>query len=405
MKRRVLLVALLLCAPHLPSFAATPPKAGAICSKAGITKNYNGKKYTCTKSGKKLIWSKGTLIKVAQPMPTPTPTRTPIPTATPTPIETSAPIKPKYISSQSEFALATEIAIANVWAKAKPVPANYKIFVEPGWENSPYAVETQKLIQATVDFVTALGAPLTTDTKIYMPWNWSWVQKYANPKSYCFNATWVGGAYCGDGFHIQNLAHFNNFFKTGFEPLPSEPAIRQALLRQLSHELAHQSQADHLLRFERNTSFYPAWLREGAPEIISMAAYMKVFGVSYLEVRDLYFNFTSPFCRNTKISDLLMAGNAEYDCQGTNGVLATEALIATTGNFESVYAFGASKIPQNGPRFFQDREGISDETYKFVMTEMYGIDIQKWHPIVDNYIKIWATCSYERNDTNCKFIR
>ena len=62
MKLRVILIALLLLAPLTPSMSATPPKAGAICSKAGLTKNYNGKKYTCIKSGKKLVWSKGTQI-------------------------------------------------------------------------------------------------------------------------------------------------------------------------------------------------------------------------------------------------------------------------------------------------------------------------------------------------------
>jgi len=46
-----------------PVQAANPPKTGAICPKVGATKNYQGKKFTCTKSGKKLVWSKGTTSK------------------------------------------------------------------------------------------------------------------------------------------------------------------------------------------------------------------------------------------------------------------------------------------------------------------------------------------------------
>ena len=38
-------------------------KAGATCSKAGATASSSGKKYTCIKSGKKLVWNKGTTIK------------------------------------------------------------------------------------------------------------------------------------------------------------------------------------------------------------------------------------------------------------------------------------------------------------------------------------------------------
>lgn len=88
MKLRVLFAAFLLLAPLNPSIAATPPKAGAICSKAWITKNYKGKKYTCIKSGRKLVWNKGSIIKVAAPLPSPNPSITPglipTPTASPT---------------------------------------------------------------------------------------------------------------------------------------------------------------------------------------------------------------------------------------------------------------------------------------------------------------------------------
>ena len=38
-------------------------KAGAKCTKAGVTASVGGKRYTCIKSGKKLVWNKGTTIK------------------------------------------------------------------------------------------------------------------------------------------------------------------------------------------------------------------------------------------------------------------------------------------------------------------------------------------------------
>jgi len=90
MKLRVVLITLLLLAPLTPSISATPPKAGAICSKAGITKSYNGKKFTCVKSGKKLTWNKGVAIKPT-PNPTPSVTQSPSPTPTPSPSVTQSP--------------------------------------------------------------------------------------------------------------------------------------------------------------------------------------------------------------------------------------------------------------------------------------------------------------------------
>jgi hypothetical protein len=87
-----------------PVQAATP-KAGAKCTKAGITATAAGKKFTCIKSGTKLVWNKGVVIKAAskpevnpvfKPVePTPTPTPTPTPSSTPTPTPTPTPtVKP-----------------------------------------------------------------------------------------------------------------------------------------------------------------------------------------------------------------------------------------------------------------------------------------------------------------------
>jgi len=52
--------------------AATAPKPGSVCKKAGQSITVSSKKYTCVKSGKKLVWSKG--VAVVKPTPAPTPT-------------------------------------------------------------------------------------------------------------------------------------------------------------------------------------------------------------------------------------------------------------------------------------------------------------------------------------------
>ena len=72
MSRTRILVALLLTLSLVSasSFAASP-KAGAKCTKAGATATAAGKKFTCIKSGTKLVWNKGVAIKAA-PKPSPT---------------------------------------------------------------------------------------------------------------------------------------------------------------------------------------------------------------------------------------------------------------------------------------------------------------------------------------------
>jgi M6 family metalloprotease-like protein len=54
-------------------------KAGAKCAKAGATAVSGGKKFTCTKSGTRLVWNKGVTVKAAAK---PTPSATPKPTTT-----------------------------------------------------------------------------------------------------------------------------------------------------------------------------------------------------------------------------------------------------------------------------------------------------------------------------------
>jgi hypothetical protein len=91
MKRSRLFLAIVVAISLIsaPSFAAV--KAGAKCTKAGATSTTGGKKYTCVKSGSKLVWNKGVAVKAAAkpelnpvfkpveptPSPTPTPNQTP----------------------------------------------------------------------------------------------------------------------------------------------------------------------------------------------------------------------------------------------------------------------------------------------------------------------------------------
>ena len=90
-------VATLLTVVFLVSLSLTANaavKQGTTCKKLGLTSISSGKKYTCIRSGKKLVWDKGVLVTKASPSPSPsstlpitsptTPTFTPTPTPTPT---------------------------------------------------------------------------------------------------------------------------------------------------------------------------------------------------------------------------------------------------------------------------------------------------------------------------------
>ena len=84
----VAILSLSLVSAQLSEAAVTP---GSKCSKAGATSTYNGKKYTCVKSGTKLVWNKGVAVTKPAPVATPTPSPTATPTPTPTVIATPTP--------------------------------------------------------------------------------------------------------------------------------------------------------------------------------------------------------------------------------------------------------------------------------------------------------------------------
>jgi hypothetical protein len=97
--------------------AATSPKAGATCGKAGKTATYKGKKFTCVKSGKKLVWNKG--VAIPKPMASPTPFATksasPSPSATPLPS-----VSPSAVSTASPSASSTPSASTTTNPSSSP---------------------------------------------------------------------------------------------------------------------------------------------------------------------------------------------------------------------------------------------------------------------------------------------
>ena len=83
MRIGVKLLAFLISLTFITGVASAAVKTGDTCKKVGTTATANGKKYTCIKSGKKLVWNKG--VAIAKPVPTVTPTPSATPTSAPTP--------------------------------------------------------------------------------------------------------------------------------------------------------------------------------------------------------------------------------------------------------------------------------------------------------------------------------
>ena len=107
MKLKLFLLITAIIFPLSPAISATYPKTGTNCLKEGQIQNYSGKKYTCIRSGKKLIWSTGLPLKPTSVTNSPSPSSTlfssPIsnstPLSTPTPVTSPKPILTSNCSS------------------------------------------------------------------------------------------------------------------------------------------------------------------------------------------------------------------------------------------------------------------------------------------------------------------
>lgn len=84
MKRLSLVVTIAFALLGSSSYAAGSSITGTLCKKSGSTKTLTGYKYLCIKSGKKLVWSRGKLVRAKMPPHLPASSSTPTPTPTPT---------------------------------------------------------------------------------------------------------------------------------------------------------------------------------------------------------------------------------------------------------------------------------------------------------------------------------
>jgi hypothetical protein len=110
--------------------AATAPKAGSACKKAGQTITASGKKFTCVKSGKKLVWNKGVAIAAPKPTPVATATPEPTPSATPTPTTTKTPEPKPLVAGDPCNTVGEAINNAQGYLECRDVANNQKKYIQ-----------------------------------------------------------------------------------------------------------------------------------------------------------------------------------------------------------------------------------------------------------------------------------
>lgn len=275
-----------------PVYSAIPPKAGSNCTKQGITDTYKGKKYTCVKTGKKLVWNKG--VMVSKPNPSPTPTPTPSPTPTPTP--TSTIVSTNVITEATRYiqSLIDNTAITNTPNKTKIV-----MHVEPG-NNGNFPEISENALKVAINFYASLGIVLPQETiHVLLGRTQKWLREQANIYAPgCVNSTYKfegNASLCAHPnrsaiySHLPTAVTMNSSAPDDID-LSNESIILRYTNKKIVDSFAGASphEAHHAWQDGNygNRSDVPKWLWEGGASIFGEMIYAKLQspGQTYLSL-------------------------------------------------------------------------------------------------------------------------
>ena len=263
MKKIVVLLSalvLLSSSASLPAVAAI--KAGVTCTTKGQLKTVSGYKYTCIKSGKKLVWSKGVKVAVKVEPTTPTPTPTPTPSPTPT-IQIEIPV-----GKWQE----TQFAIVQTLSLLKPSVIQKLNFVYSPNVNKSEADKLQASYQEPITLLSNLYVnprPVTflVFDETERDWWWSQATKIATKMP----DDWWGGSHCQPNpmshCGYGSMAEPDGTFHFG-QLLGSQFLWKQRDYTIAYHESIHVYQLG--LMGSRMTAL-PSWFAEGQANYLGFA--------------------------------------------------------------------------------------------------------------------------------------
>jgi hypothetical protein len=359
-----------------PSFAAV--KAGAKCTKAGATSTTAGKKYTCVKSGAKLVWNKGVALKPA-PKPSVNPVMKPV-EPTPNSKPTSQPsggvetFVPWSSSASGKLISDTAQAKFREWAKSQVSSgSNHKLIVQ---ENFPE--NRRKAFQLTDTLGSRLFSQFINGNSVtVLGVNDKWVVQQLNENGGVYqkcseNFVNAGLDYCLDGGKTQGYVVIRDAIYD-----PSELGYDGSAL--LAHEYFHivQFQMAGLERkqftqdgFADTANLFPVWFSEGTANFVGFSVATLALGSTYWESRPAMFRYAPPdpaTNRNTLKDYEIRNGPGNYSptYPYVIGQFAAEYLVASVGFQKMLDIWIDFKKSNNFQLSFEKATGIS-------LTEFYG---------------------------------
>jgi hypothetical protein len=245
----------------VPMNAIAAVKAGDACKKAGTTATANGKKYTCIKSGKKLIWNKGVTVS---------------------PIKVNVPAGPtSFDDLEAKYSGVPEAA----WKKSSAVISASKAKnVQPTILIGPNSHPVYEIPQVAISQVSRLFPNFKESQEFvliyfnYQDSSWAQVQfdKYIGTNG-GYDTSGEVKKLCPGERGCQSAAAVRNQV-TGISVVlitagPASSADKHFQTGAIeAHEYFHTIQDTQLVGSPVNNGMLPRWLIEGSASFVEMAS-------------------------------------------------------------------------------------------------------------------------------------
>ena len=303
------------------SFAAN--KALGACPKLGKTATIEKVRFTCTKSGKKLIWTVTSgLAPIDQKLEM-----------------LSDSIKEKLISTKSNI--------------------NLSLNVDPLLSTSQWSKDSISSISTANKLLTVLDIRQINEQKIYISWGGDYRNQFT--PSYCNKPS--GGGLCGHtGILFADLKWFaDNWGYAGVEAPYKSEMDKFTITANLQHEIGHYGQEESAAS-AGNTDYWkysPGWLREGVAEYFKLLTSAYDNKVSYKKLHDMYLkNSGSQRCTKYSLLEMSSENFNSGGCEYSKGLFAAELLVYKTGRVESIFEMEKT-IGTDTAEIFQKAFGFS----------------------------------------------
>jgi hypothetical protein len=346
-------------------------KSGATCKKPGVESIQSGRKFTCIKQGKKLVWNKGVVVKAA-PAKVSTPTPTPSAEPTPTPTPTFAP--PPRPMSWTELVSKSDGITYWAWKLAQERKAiagtvTTEFIIHIGPKTVMNIQDPEKLVKAAASFYSSAPQVKVAHLVFFdfedVEWAVEIDKKYSSrPRPIEVARTCLSKTLCngGNAYIDSNLVSFNY--------LSSSPTTQSDFMQSNGSVIAHEHfHTIQLLPMYDAISrgiepvWMPDWIREGTADWFSTAFVANNFSdlTSWQRTRNEVELYRDKFSAES-VSKVLSSNTGQSD----NGFLAynvgskvAEALVVLKGvdSILEFYTLGAKG--QSFETAFQNIYGIT----------------------------------------------